>query len=88
MANGDPRKMKTLVMEVNSKLHALLDLFGDKERTELDLEILYGITTPAEHAMAAHHLEMTSAMLSQATLTAKALAKSSKMAARETAVHN
>ena len=87
MANGDPRKMKTLVMEVNSKLHALLDLFGDKEHTELDLEILYGITTPAEHLMAAHHLEMTNAMLAQATLTAKALAKSSKLAAKETVVH-
>ena len=87
MPNGDPRKVKTLVAEINTKLQALLDLFGAKEHVENDLEILYGITTPAEHLMAAHHLEMTNALLSQATVTTKALFKSSKLAAKEVAIH-
>ncbi len=82
MPNDYPKKMKTLVMEVDAKLHALLDLFGSKEHVEQDLEVLYGITSRAEFEMAASQLAMTNALLTQATQATKALYKNSKMVAK------
>lgn len=86
MPNGDPKKVKTLVMEINSKLDALRDLFGSKEHVTQDLEILYGITTRAEFSMATGQLEMTKALLAQATITTKALYKSAQQVAKQAAV--
>jgi hypothetical protein len=82
MPNGDPKKMRTQIIEVNSKLKALLDLFGSKEHVELDLEILYGITSRAENAMATSQIEMVNALLTQATLTTETLYKSAKLVAK------
>ena len=82
MPGIDPKKIRTQIMEVNSKLQALQDLFGKKEHVELDLEILYGITSRAEFAMAASQIEMMNASLAQVTVTAKALYKNAKLVAR------
>jgi hypothetical protein len=82
MPGIDPKKIRTQIMEVNSKLQALLDLFGSKEHVDLDLEILYGITSRAEFAMAASQIEMMNASLAQVTVTAKALYKNAKLVAR------
>ena len=82
MPGIDPKKIRTQIIEVNSKLQALLDLFGRKEHVEQDLEILYGITSRAEFAMAASQIETINASLAQATVTAKALYKNAKLVAR------
>ena len=82
MPNGDPKKLKTTVMEINSKLQALLDLFGSKQHVEQDLEVLYGITSRAEFAMAASQLEMANTLLAQATLTTQSLYSNSKLVAK------
>ena len=88
MPNGYPKKMKTLVMAVNTELQALLDLFGAKKDVERDLEILYGITSVAEFGLAASQLEMTKALLAQATLNTKTLYKSAKQVSKAAAARS
>jgi hypothetical protein len=88
MPNGDPKKIKTQVMEVNSKLQALLDLFGSKKHVEEDLEVLYGITSRAELALATSQLEMMNALLTQVTITTKALYENAKLVAKAPAVRS
>jgi len=83
-----PKQMKTTVMEVNSKLHALLDLFGSREHVTEDLEVLYGITSRAEFELVATQLQAINTQLAQATAATTTLYKNAKLVARTAAVHS
>jgi hypothetical protein len=88
MPGPDPRRLKTQVVAVNSKLEALLKLIGHQGTAEDKweyLEILFGITSRAEYELAASHLDSMQAALTQVEVAAKALKATAKVVTKATA---
>ena len=78
----DPKLLHSRIMSVNSKLSALLDLLkgpSSDEKKWADLEVLLGITSRAEFAIALSQLETMEALVSQTTISAKALYENAKL---------
>ena len=77
----DPKLLHSRIVAVNSKLSALLDLLkgpSSDDKKWADLEVLLGITSRAEFAIAVSQLETMEVLISQTAVSAKALYENAK----------